>query len=142
MRILVVEDDPANLAVFTQILTMRGYKVYGAASGREAFEIIIKTPIDALVLDLSLPGMDGLAVARALKGSRRYSSIPILAVTGGGMAYTERAARAAGCGAYLLKPFQVSEFTAELTRLLVGRLPWLMPSALSQVPQHLPAHSA
>jgi two-component system response regulator MprA len=116
MKLLVVDDDRAVRDALRRVLTLAGYEVQGAEDGSEAIESVVQAVPDAVVLDVGLPGVDGLEVCRRLRmlGNR----VPILMLT----ARVEISDRVAGLDAgaddYLVKPFDNDELKARLRALL------------------------
>src|SRR5579859_5604680 len=104
--ILLVEDNPANLLLAEEILKLVGYKTIGASSAEEAQGLIVKQMPDLILLDIRLPGMDGLRFVRMLRSSPLTERLPIIALTAQAMADEETAAMAAGFDAYVVKPIQ------------------------------------
>lgn len=102
--VLVVDDNAANLELLRYLLTRHGYCVYPAASAEMAQEILQKILPEIILLDLQLPGMDGLTFTRMLKSDPRTSSIIILAVTAYAMKGDEARVIEAGCDGYVAKP--------------------------------------
>jgi CheY-like chemotaxis protein len=102
--ILIVDDNPANLELLLIILARDGYALRTATNAREALASITSTRPALILLDLQMPGMDGLALTRLLKLQTHTASIPIVAVTAFAMKGDEEKARQAGCDAYLTKP--------------------------------------
>jgi DNA-binding response OmpR family regulator len=116
MRILVVEDDPQTVAVLTRALTAAGYLVEHTGSGEEAWFRGDTEPYAAVVLDLGLKGMDGLAVLKRWRAAGR--ELPVLILTARGD-WSERVEGIdAGADDYLPKPFRVEELLARLRALL------------------------
>jgi DNA-binding response OmpR family regulator len=116
MRILVVEDEQ-KIATFVQ----KGLKEFGFAvdvigRGDEAFEIILDNPFDAVVLDIMLPGRDGLSILRALR--ERSNAIPILILTARGEISEKVEGLNLGADDYLAKPFAIEELAARLRALI------------------------
>ena len=102
--VLVVDDFEDNRSMYAAYLTYSGYDVLEAADGREAVEVAsLKLP-DVIVMDLSLPVMDGWEATRRLKADERTRHIPIIVLTGHAVAGQARDARKAGCDAFLAKP--------------------------------------
>jgi two-component system response regulator MprA len=114
-RILVVEDDPALSATLDRVLTTEGYDIEVAGDGNEALHRAQKHPFDLVVLDIMLPGLDGIAVCRRLRAS---GTMPILLLTA--LAGTEERVRGLDSGAddYLVKPFAYEELLARVRALL------------------------
>ena len=120
--ILIVEDHDAVReslrdwleAVFPQC------HVVQAASGEEALAIVQDPPPSLVVMDIGLPGMDGLAVARALKGAPRTKHIPIIIATSHAMRDDEEKILAAGCEGYVTKPINTREFAKQVAGHIEG----------------------
>jgi len=103
-RILVVDDNPVNLKLAQMTLRLAGYEVGGATDGTEAMAATADFRPDLILMDIQLPGMDGLEVTRRLKGDPHTSSTRIIALTAYAMKGDEARALAAGCDGYLTKP--------------------------------------
>jgi two-component system response regulator MprA len=116
MRVLVVDDDRAVREALRRALTLAGYEVRVAESGAEAIELVVQAVPDAVVLDIAMPGMDGLEVCRRLRllGNR----VPILMLTAREAVSDRVAGLDAGADDYLVKPFDVEELKARLRALL------------------------
>lgn len=119
--IVVIEDNPTNLYLVRYLLEARGYRVVAAATGPAGLELVRQLRPDLVLLDIQLPGMDGHAVARALKADPALATIPILAVTSYAMPADREAALAAGIEGYMEKPIEPEPFVAEVER-------WLAPA--------------
>ncbi len=108
-RVLVVDDMPANCELIRDLLEPRGFVVEEVASGPQALERIAIAPPDVVLLDVSMPGMDGLEVCRRLKGNPKTAALPVIMVTGN----VDRNDRLAGIGAgandYLPKPIDAQD---------------------------------
>ena len=102
--ILVVDDNPANAALITFLLSANGYEVRRAADADEAVAILEGFRPLLIMMDLQLPGMDGLELTRRLKADDRTRAIVIVALTAYAMKGDEQRARAAGCDGYITKP--------------------------------------
>jgi CheY-like chemotaxis protein len=102
--ILIVDDNPENLKLMLAILSPFSYELRTASDGIEALTLVASSAPDLLLLDLQLPGLDGLTVARTLKSDPTRKHIPIVAVTAYAMKGDEAKARAAGCDGYMTKP--------------------------------------
>jgi two-component system cell cycle response regulator DivK len=103
-RILIVDDNPQNLKLARVILVAAGYEVRTAADAEEAIEALSTFVPRLILMDLQLPGMDGLELTRRLKADSARSHIVILALTAYAMKGDEEKARAAGCDGYITKP--------------------------------------
>jgi CheY-like chemotaxis protein len=116
--ILVVDDDPDMLETCVRILSLGGYECLTAAGGREALDILRSRRLDAIIADLRMPDMDGLAL---VANARRLApGVPTVIVTAYASADSARRARAAGAAAYLAKPFGVSGLRDVVARVLSG----------------------
>ena len=116
--ILVVEDNPANLKLVREILKGRGYRVVEAASGEEALDALKFIHPDLILMDIQLPGMDGLAVTRQLKGDPATRDIPTIALTAHAMKRDEARVLEAGCSGYIPKPIDTADFPRQIAEYL------------------------
>ncbi len=114
MKVLIIEDDPTDRKLMGAVLKMSGHIVRENASAEEALDAIAADRPDVILLDLRLPDIDGLTLARQLKASPGTSRIPIVAVT----AYPDRYRRdellAAGCEACIIKPVDTRDLARQL----------------------------
>lgn len=117
-RILLVEDDPLLRDAFQLLLQDAGYDVAEAGSGTEALAAIRASSYDLVLLDMGLPDMNGLDVARALRADPANASIVIVALTGRVGPEEKRACLDAGCNAYFGKPVSPKELLRKLPSLL------------------------
>ena len=120
-RILVVEDNPINLKLICEVLECEGYDVRRAADAVEALAALNDAPPDLILMDLALPGMDGLALTRLLKSKQETSSIPIIAVTALAMKGDDARAFEAGCDGYLPKPVDTRRLRRQVAEVLEWR---------------------
>jgi two-component system cell cycle response regulator DivK len=107
--ILVVEDNPHNLKLAELILQKGGYRVLTATHGEQALQVAHAQHPDLVLMDMQMPGMDGLAATRALRQAPDTAAIKVLALTALAMKGDEERILAAGCNGYLAKPFQYQE---------------------------------
>lgn len=119
--ILIVEDDPGSLMLATAALEAGGFEVQGAGSADEARGAILKRKPSLILMDIGLPGMDGLDFTRELRSESKTATIPIVALTANNMPLYERAARAAGCQGFIAKPVSPAVLAAEVRSYLGGR---------------------
>ena len=117
-NILLVEDNPVNRRLAVFLLRSQGYEVREATTAQEAFEIIEKERPDLIVMDIQLPGMDGLEATRKIKAQPATTDIPIIAVTSYAMKGDREKAMAAGCAGYVTKPIDKNIFIQEVAALL------------------------
>jgi CheY-like chemotaxis protein len=113
-KILLVEDNPVNRRLAVFLLRSQGYQVREATGAQEAFEILEKERPDLIVMDIQLPGMDGLEITRKLKEQPATADIPVIAVTSYAMKGDREKALAAGCAGYVTKPIDKTTFIAEV----------------------------
>jgi two-component system cell cycle response regulator len=118
--ILCVDDEPANLKLLENMLVPRAYEVVCAADGEEALRKIKTRNIDLVLLDLMLPGMDGLQVSRKIKASKKYRNIPIIMLTAHTGVETFIKSLGNEVYAYLQKPFEVEELV-RIMRAALGQ---------------------
>jgi CheY-like chemotaxis protein len=102
--ILVVDDNPTNLKLVSDLLEFEGYQVLKAGDAEAAQDIIRSTRPDLILMDIALPGMDGLTLTRMLKQSDETQDIVIVALTAFAMKGDEELAMQAGCDGYITKP--------------------------------------
>ena len=119
-QILVVEDDPASLRLAGAVLSASGYLVSVATSAAQAIDSVRANAPDLIVLDLNLPGTDGLEAARELKQNPATRHIPILAVTAYSNLFSKQAALNADCNGYLIKPLDTRRLPEQLAQMLEG----------------------
>lgn len=121
-KILVVEDNDMNMQLVEFLLEEGGYAIVKATSGEEALAITQNgggdPPPDLILMDIHLPGMDGLSVVRAMKADARTSRIPILALTAHAMRGDKDRFLEAGCDGYISKPIDVKTFLASIERFI------------------------
>ena len=118
IRILVVDDFHDNREMYAAYLRFSGFIVVEAVTGMEAIEMALATPPNLIVMDLSLPGMDGWEATRRLKNDPNTKHIPIIVVSGHALEGSVRAAKMAGCDAFLRKPCLPQALLAEVKKLL------------------------
>ena len=116
--ILLIEDNEQNRYLVTFLLEKHGYAVVAATNGEQGIDAAQKCGPDLILLDLQLPNMDGLAVARALRSIDILREIPIVAVTSYAMAGDREKALAAGCNGYIEKPIDPERFIEQVVRFL------------------------
>ncbi len=120
-RILVVEDNDMNMQLVEYLLEEGGYDIAKASSGEEALAIAhdrAAAPPDLILMDIHLPGMDGLSVVRAMKADDRMASVPILALTAHAMRGDKDRFLEAGCDGYISKPIDVKTFLTSIEQYL------------------------
>jgi CheY-like chemotaxis protein len=119
--VLVVEDNPTNLMLTSVVLKRSRFRAVSARSAEEAKELLKTVRPDLVLMDLQLPGMDGLAFTRQLKRDAATSKLPIVALTARAMRGDEVVAIEAGCDGYISKPIDVRTFAPFLREVLSRR---------------------
>ena len=116
--IMVVEDNSVNMKLTTNLLEIGGYRSLPAFSSEEAINILKNQTPDLILMDISLPGMDGLTATQAIKKNPSTANIPVVALTAHAMKDDKERAVEAGCDAYLLKPIETRTFYMTISGLL------------------------
>jgi two-component system cell cycle response regulator DivK len=117
-RVLLVDDYADAREMYAEYLKFAGFQVVEAANGLEALERALDESPDIILMDLSLPAMDGWEATRRLKADPRTAHILIVALTGHAVAGLAERARMAGCDAFVAKPCLPEDLVAEIRRLL------------------------
>jgi two-component system cell cycle response regulator DivK len=114
MKILVIEDQPIELKLAGRVLEAAGFIVNGVKAAEEAFASIKSDRPHLILLDMCLPGMDGIALVKRLKGDPETRDIHIVAITSNPERFSRKKAMEAGCDGYLLKPVSIHSLPKEL----------------------------
>ena len=122
-RILIVDDNPVNLKLATDVLEMEGYAVEKAVDAEQAQEMLKSATPDLILMDIALPGMDGLTLARKLKADARLKHVPVVAMTAFAMKGDEQKALDAGCDGYIAKPINTRTLPGLVAELLAKESP-------------------
>lgn len=121
--VLVVDDFADNREMYSEYLAFSGFEVIEAKNGKEALDAAQERLPDIIVMDLSLPVMDGWEATRRLKADERTRKIPVVALTGHALAGHSKGAKEAGCDSFLAKPCLPDQLVAEIRRMLEGGKP-------------------
>lgn len=116
--VLIVEDNDMNMQLVEYLLEEEGLEILKATSGEAALEITADTKPDLVLMDIHLPGMDGLSVARAMRQRDRTRDVPILALTAHAMRGDRDRFLEADCDGYISKPIDVRNFVATIRSYL------------------------
>lgn len=116
--VLVVEDNAANMKLTSLLLKHAGHTVLPAVDAETGLHLARTRRPDLILMDIQLPGMDGLTATTLLKKDPATASIPIIALSALAMKADEERSRAAGCDAYIVKPLRYQEFYVVVARLL------------------------
>jgi CheY-like chemotaxis protein len=116
--ILIVDDNPTNLKLAADVLECEGHSVLRAQDAEEAQKILKRTTPQVILMDIQMPGMDGLTLTRLLKANPAYQHIPIVALTSFAMKGDEQKAREAGCDGYITKPIDTRKLPVQVAEIL------------------------
>jgi two-component system cell cycle response regulator DivK len=119
--ILIVDDNPINLKLARVLLMNEGYEVKTAPDAEEALKIIENFKPRLILMDIQLPGMDGLELTRRLKSAPETKDILVLALTAYAMKGDDEKAKAAGCDGYITKPINTQTFPGVIAEMLTKK---------------------
>lgn len=122
-KVLVVDDNIVNLKLICELLELDEYEVLKAGNAEEALQVIESFPLDLILMDIELPGIDGLTLTRQLKERENTKNIPIIAVTAFAMKGDAQKAYGAGCDGYITKPIDTRKFTEQINGFMKGLNP-------------------
>ena len=121
LLVLIVDDFADNREMYSQFLEFSGFRVAEAQNGHEALDKAFALRPDLIVMDLSLPGLDGWEATRRLKADDRTRATPVIALTGHALAGHSKGAMDAGCDAFITKPCLPERLLEEIKSMLKGR---------------------
>ena len=116
--ILVIEDNVANMKLSTMLLRKAGHQVLAASDAESGLTLARTSQPELILMDIQLPGIDGLAATSLLKEDPRTAAIPVIALTAMAMKEDREKSRLAGCDAYIAKPLRYQELYAAIDALL------------------------
>jgi two-component system, cell cycle response regulator DivK len=119
-RVLIIEDNATNLTLAIFLLESVGHTVVSATDAESGLLLARTEPFDLILMDIQLPGMDGLQATRLLKADEATRAIPVIALTALAMKGDEDRIRAAGCDGYIAKPMRFQEFLDLIASQLRG----------------------
>ena len=117
-RILVIEDNETNIYLVGFILKKNDYEIIEARSGEEGIELAVKKKPDLILMDIQLPGIDGLETTKRIRELDAGRNIPIIALTSYAMTVDREKSLAAGCTGYIEKPINPDTFIGEIEKYL------------------------
>lgn len=120
-RILIADDKASSRELIRTVLESAGHSIIEAADGLQALDEIREQTPDLIILDIHMPGMDGIRVTQELQIDARLAAIPILALTASAMPEDRQRALAAGVTVYLTKPISLAGLRREVARLITDR---------------------
>ena len=119
-RILIAEDNERNIKLFRDLLQLNGYETFEASTGEQAIELATRHTPDLVLMDIRLPGMDGLEALRRLRENERTADIPVVALTAQAMAGDRERFLEAGFNGYVSKPVNVADFIGTIRQYCEG----------------------
>ncbi len=119
-KALIVEDNPDNLRLMTYILKRKGYEVLSAEDGEQGVKTASGTQLDLIIMDIMLPGIDGMETTRRIRASELDNIIPIIAMTSYAMRGDREKILAAGCNGYIEKPIDPLRVMTEIEKIILG----------------------
>ena len=119
-KVLIVEDNELNMKLFHDLIEACGHEILETRDGIEALKLARQHHPDLILMDIQLPGIDGLAATRLLKSDDRTRTIPVIALTALAMKGDEERIRAAGCDGYIAKPLAYKDFLAVISAQLAA----------------------
>ena len=118
--ILVIEDNALNMKLVTSLLEIGKYRFLAAENAESGIQIARENHPDLILMDIQLPGMDGLTATKILKADQNVKAIPIVALTSHAMDGDDKKALAAGCDGYIAKPIDTKNFLVTISQYLKG----------------------
>ena len=116
--ILIIEDNEKNRKLVRDVLQATGYKTIESETAEEGLKLAIEKSPDLILMDIQLPGMDGITALKRLKTNPETKSIPVIAITASAMTYTRVTMLAEGFDGFQSKPISVKDFLEEVRRVL------------------------
>lgn len=113
-KILYIEDNPQNMRLIKRLLGIEGYEVIGAADGLKGISMALREKPDLILMDIHLPGIDGIETTSRIKSMNELSHIPIIALTAAAMRGDKERIVGSGCDDYLAKPVNKDELMKKL----------------------------
>ncbi len=116
--ILIIEDNPLNVELASDLLQASGYRIHSTRTAEEGIRLARELLPDLVLMDISLPGMDGLCATRALKSDPATSHLTVVGLTAHAMMGDEGSALQSGCDGYLTKPIDTRTFVSTITKFI------------------------
>jgi two-component system, cell cycle response regulator DivK len=118
--ILIIEDNEKNRKLMRDVLQVKGYKTVETETAEEGIKLAIERLPALILMDIQLPGMDGITALKQLKADATTINIPVIAVTASAMTYKRQTMLAEGFDGYQTKPISVKDFLGEIERVLAS----------------------
>ena len=119
--ILIIEDNEKNRKLVRDVLQVKGYRTIESETAEEGLKLAIEQSPALILMDIQLPGMDGITALKQLKADAKTKSIPVIAVTASAMTYNRQTMLAEGFDGYQTKPISLKDFLGEIERVLAAR---------------------
>lgn len=116
VKVLVVEDNPLNMELILEILRSQGFTVDTVEDGEKAIKITEKSTYDLILMDIALPGIDGVEATKIIKSRSDYKNVPVVALTAFAMAGDKERLLKAGFDDYISKPLDVHQFITKMEK--------------------------
>jgi len=118
--VLIIEDNEKNRKLVRDVLHVKGYKTIEAETAEAGLKLAIEQSPALILMDIQLPGMDGITALKQLKAGAKTKSIPVIAVTASAMSYKRQTMLAEGFDGYQTKPISLKDFLGEIERVLAS----------------------
>jgi CheY-like chemotaxis protein len=119
--VLIIEDNEKNRKLVRDVLHVKGYKTIEAETAEAGLKLALEQSPSLILMDIQLPGMDGITALKQLKVEAKTRSIPVIAVTASAMSYKRQTMLAEGFDGYQTKPISLKDFLGEVERVLAAR---------------------
>jgi two-component system, cell cycle response regulator DivK len=119
--ILIIEDNEKNRKLVRDVLQVKGHKTIESETAEEGIKLALEKSPSLILMDIQLPGMDGITALKQLRANPQTKSIPVIAITASAMTYNRQKMLAEGFDGYQSKPISVKDFLGELERVLVSQ---------------------
>ena len=116
--ILIIEDNEKNRKLCRDVLQAKGYRTIESETAEEGLKLVLDKSPDLILMDIQLPGMDGITATKQLKADAKTKTIPIIAITASAMTHNRTTMLAEGFDGYQTKPISLKDFLGEVTRVL------------------------
>jgi two-component system cell cycle response regulator DivK len=119
--VLIIEDNEKNRKLVRDVLQVKGHKTIESETAEEGIKLALEKSPSLILMDIQLPGMDGITALKQLRANPQTKSIPVIAITASAMTYNRQKMLAEGFDGYQSKPISVKDFLEELERVLASR---------------------